>query len=133
MTLTIQEVFEQASGCGDHPLTITAAEINGAETILALGGCGCRGLSPNYDTCGSYCDTESFAVAKLPDGRYVVIHESSDTTGHGCRCSGGDSTHATLSDALWHGLGREDREMALKYLDATDVKAREIRGLLLNA
>ena len=82
--LTFKDVYDDVAGCGDHPDTQLNDEIAAAaQTIIAMGGCNRIAINENYDTCGSYCDTQSFAVAILADGRYAVATESSDSTGHG--------------------------------------------------
>jgi hypothetical protein len=108
MPLTVQEVFDDAS-CSDHPLQFAASILDKAETILALGHCGCKDLNEAYDTCGSYCDSDSFAVARLADGRFVGVEEASDSTGHGCQCSGSAVIAETLAEVVaW--LSTENRE-----------------------
>lgn len=62
--LTAADVFANASACGDHPLQIDSSIVDGAETILALGGCCCRPANESYETCGSFCDSSSFAIAR---------------------------------------------------------------------
>jgi hypothetical protein len=81
--ITIQSVFSDAS-CSDHPITcVTEEELDGATTLIAGGRCNCTEMNEDYNTCRSYCDTESFALGRLADGRYLVVEESSDSSGHG--------------------------------------------------
>lgn len=81
--ITIQSVFENAN-CSDHPITcVTKEELEGAITLIAGGHCGCNEMNEDYETCNSYCDTESFALGRLADGRFLVVEESSDSSGHG--------------------------------------------------
>jgi len=81
--ITIQSVFENAS-CADHPITcVTEKELEGAVTLIAGGCCNCTEMSEDYNTCGSHCDTQSFALGRLADGRFLVVEESSDSSGHG--------------------------------------------------
>jgi hypothetical protein len=108
-TLTIQEVYEQAASCSEHVVPLSAAEISTAETLWAAGSCSCYPPTPMNQTCGGYCDTASFAIGRLADGRYVLIVESSDTTGHGCQCSGAVYIRETAAGVLME-LDREERE-----------------------
>lgn len=80
--LSVEDVFRDADCC-DHPLQIDASILEGAKTILALGSCYCTTPNPEYSTCGSYCDSGSFAIARLTDGRFLVVREDSDSSGHG--------------------------------------------------
>lgn len=121
--ISVAEVFADAN-CQDHPLGVAPAILDGAETIVGLARCGCTKWNSDGNTCGTYCDTSSFAVAELSDGRVIVVWESSDSTGHGCQCSGSADLFESLSDALWQGLDREDREAALVHLSAIPVSER---------
>lgn len=46
-------------------------------------GCNCGSLSGGGDVCRGICDTWSWCILALKDGRFVFAHESSDTSGHG--------------------------------------------------
>lgn len=108
--LTANEVFEKADQCDDHPLKIDKALLVDMETVLAMGKCGCNEYNTEYETCNSYCDSTSFAVAKLQNGQYLVVSEWGDSTGHGCRCDGTASIHDTLEQAKALGLTEEERQ-----------------------
>lgn len=61
------------------------AEVTLENIDLALvveSGCSC-GTHREGTTCSSLCDTWSFAVMRLKDGRFAYAQESSDTSGHG--------------------------------------------------
>jgi hypothetical protein len=100
--LTVHEVFGTASSCGDHPLQIEASVLDGAETLFAASSC-CWADECNCD------ETGTVALAKLVDGRYLVVAESSDYTGHGCRCDGYADIYDTLEQAVNVGLTDEAR------------------------
>lgn len=59
--------------------------------------------------CRGMCDTWSEAFCRLKDGRYVTAHESSDTSGHGCQCSGSVDIYDTKDDFLRLGLTEASR------------------------
>jgi hypothetical protein len=81
--ITVQAVFDSAN-CEDHPITcVTEEDLKDAVTLIAGGGCCCFETNEEGKTCGSHCDSESFALGRLTDGRYVVVEESSDSSGHG--------------------------------------------------
>ena len=98
--ITIQEVFGEAQGCNYHPLTEPYPD-DKTETIV--GG---------WTDYGEGWDNESFAIGKLEDGRYLVVMESEDSSGHGCQCSGSSSVHATFEEAMRLGLSQEQRDAA---------------------
>lgn len=121
--MTPVECFEKiGSGwdCGDcrqHPSPFQKDEV--AEVIHFAGKCCCMSYSPDYKTCGSYCDSESFAVFKLKDGRFATFWEGSDSSGHGCQCSqNGGEVFATLEDAIRLGID----ENARQYLNGANRK-----------
>jgi hypothetical protein len=109
--LTVENVFDAASSCGEHAPAIAAEAMVGCETLVALGSCSCFPPGDEYPTCNSYCDSGSFALGKLSDGQFIVVWESSDTTGHGCQCGGGASLHGTLDEALELGFAGETRDL----------------------
>ena len=68
-----------------------------------------------YDKWGTerqgYDDDESFVVYLDKVSNYYVLWESSDSTGHGCRCSGGVAgPFPTLKDAVLLGLTADQRD-----------------------
>jgi|MudIll2142460700_1097286.scaffolds.fasta_scaffold10236_2 hypothetical protein len=85
MKLTVHHVFEDASTCSDHPLAFDKSLLDGAETLLSGGECDqSGGWQQDIDHSGhSYCESSSFALARLKDGRYFYVTESSDSSGHG--------------------------------------------------
>lgn len=109
--LTVQDVYQNASGCAHFP-EIDDDILTGAKTIYAAGKCSCTG--DEWSTAADfhrdpYCDTESFALALLANGRFLTIEESSDTTGHGCQCSGVAQFFDNLGAAIHLGLSTDQR------------------------
>jgi endonuclease III len=82
LRLTVHRVFDEAN-CSYHPLTIEASVLDGAETLIAFGRCCCTSWNPTYTTCEGYCDSESFAIARLATGKFLLVEESADNSGHG--------------------------------------------------
>lgn len=113
--LTVYDTFYP--NCYNHPQEKLPENIR---TIIALGGCYCKGMNDTYDTCESYCDSSSFGFGIMEDGRYIVCRESSDTSGHGCRCDGDFSIHETFRDAYLLGLTNDERLEIQKYLSRND-------------
>lgn len=106
----IKEIFGRVN-CGDHPVSIKEEDLEGCEVICALGRCSCNPYNENYYTCGSYCDSDSFAIVKLNTGKFLAMEEWSDTTGHGCQCDGAAKIFDTLQDAIDLGIGEDHREV----------------------
>lgn len=85
--MTPAEFLEHVEGawdCGDcrkHPSPFQKEDI--AEVLHFGGKCCCTSFNPEYNTCKSWCDTDSFAVLKLKDGRFATFWEGSDSSGHG--------------------------------------------------
>ena len=69
-----------ANACSEHHSGIDEDDI--ASVIAAFSGCYCEWYRDS-EPYNHHCDSMSTAVLLLKDGRYAVIHESSDTTGHG--------------------------------------------------
>lgn len=69
------------SDCRKHSSPFNKEDV---ERVVAFGGrCCCRGYNEKYETCNSWCDTDSYAVFKLKDGRFATFWEGSDSSGHG--------------------------------------------------
>lgn len=111
--VTVESVFAEAN-CSDHPLKIDEKVLEGVRTIVGLGACCCSTYNPEYNTCGSYCDSGSFAVGELKDGRIIVVREDSDSSGHGCQCSGSADIFDNIDLAMRLGLTENEREELAK-------------------
>lgn len=122
MKVSFEDVYCWAS-CEDHPISnvLTEAEIKEVETLAAFSRCGCSEYE-DPDWCVGVCDSESFALGQLQDGRYAVVWEASDTTGHGCICDGSASVFETLETALSLGLIKDQRELAIKTIQENQRK-----------
>lgn len=58
-------------------------------------------------------------LVELSDGRYAVVIESEDSSGHGCQCSGDISFFKNLYDAYNLGLTDEHRD---KFIQSMPIK-----------
>jgi hypothetical protein len=112
---TFATVWGQANTCGgdihgphDLPADVVAAVADGAEHVWAK------------SEQGDYAEGSSCAIGRTKDGRFVVVEESSDTTGHGCQCGASASIHDTLEEAVRLGLSQEWRD---HYNRASKAKA----------
>lgn len=100
--ITFEEVYGNAN-CGDHPLQIPLPV--GIKTIYSFW----RGDGGYETEQGDSWDNESFAIGEL-GGRFYVVQEWSDSSGHGCRCDGTITEWASLEEAIRLGIGEPQRE-----------------------
>jgi len=49
-------------------------------------------------------DSGSYTVVQLRDGRYGLLSESEDYTGHGCQCGAATGVYSSLRDLLLLGV-----------------------------
>jgi len=72
-------------------------------------------------------DDESFVIFTDASGAFWAAWESSDSTGHGCQCSGGFAgPYPTLRDAVFLGLTADQRE---GYTQAGGPEVHPVRAL----
>lgn len=102
-------VVLQAAKCDSHPVHIDFTKDDVATCLLVESSCS-HGTASAGTLCRSYCDTSSESILVLKDGRYVMAHESSDTTGHGCQCSGSVDVYPDRAEFLKLGITDEQRE-----------------------
>jgi hypothetical protein len=98
---TIQEVFKQAGSC-EHEFV--GRELVTDDTKTLVGGWN------NDDGSAGY------AVAELPDGRWIAASQWEDYSGHGCQCDGTSQVYDSLALALRLGLDQDQRKDALTRL-----------------
>jgi hypothetical protein len=110
--LSIQDILDSALSCSDHHFSVEGLDLEGLTTIIALA----REYGDWSTEVFPGSDVSSFALGQLKDGRYMVVRESQDYTGHGCQCSGDMSTHTSFEDAWTFGLTQDEREIAGPYL-----------------
>jgi hypothetical protein len=99
-------VVGEAAYCSDHPCEVPFTEAD-IEKVFYTEFTGDRG---NYD------DTSSCAIFRLKDGRHVVAEEWSDSTGHGCQCSGAVDVFPNKEDLIQFGFDDAERETLAKYV-----------------
>lgn len=104
----VTHVESLASCCLKDKLPFELDQVDDA--VFACEVCSCG----TTDDCGSYCDRTGVAMARLADGRFAVVLDDQDTSGHGCQCGASATVHATLEDALAFGLTDEWRARYVK-------------------
>ena len=58
-------------------------------------------------------DSSSYTVVRLHDGRYGLLAESEDYTGHGCQCDAAASIYGSLDELLKMGIPEQDARDAV--------------------
>ena len=103
-------VLRDAARCHDHPRwEFTARDV--VAVLLARRWCPHEEAGERQCGDDEPCDSFGAAIFHLRGGRIGVACEASDTTGHGCQCSGTLSVHRTLSFALRLGLTADQARM----------------------
>lgn len=90
----------------------TAPEVTIAAVLASEKGC-MHGVASKGQLCGSYCNTWSFVIATTTDNKFLCASESSDTTGHGCQCSGNFEVFDSIEALLATGLSDQAREILI--------------------
>lgn len=102
-----KSVFENAC-CGDHPQPWKWEDIEGV--IASAEWCCCFSQDGQYGNCGSYCDSSGVGVYLLKNGNVLTMHESSDSSGHGCQCSGQGEESESLAQAIQVELTDQEKD-----------------------
>lgn len=89
------QVFAGAEACDEHQTGLEWGDLKG------------RAIASFYEH-GDYSESSGVAVFKLDDGRFCVIREWEDTTGHGCQCGGTTEFYASMDDVIKLGLSSEE-------------------------
>jgi len=64
----------------------------------------CTVPADGYSSWKDATESNSYTVARLKDGRYGLLAESEDYTGHGCQCDAAANVYDTLDDLLQFGV-----------------------------
>lgn len=67
---------------------------------------------PGEKTC---TESQSYTVVKLADGRYGLMEESEDYTGHGCQCGSTTAVYATLDELITMGIPEPEAQQAIMH------------------
>lgn len=124
----LKVMFGSLQGCCLHNPVWTP--VDAAEVLCSVwngdgsgGWADCK-VPAEYGNWKDYSDSTSYTVARLKDGRYGLLSESEDYTGHGCQCSAATNVYASVDELL--RLGIEEWQS-----DARDaIKARLVGGQL---
>lgn len=102
-------VVTAGAHCSSHEIALPFTEADVSACAYVESTCS-HGTASAGTLCNSYCDTSSEAILVLKDGRWVRATESSDTSGHGCQCSGSVDVFDNKTEFLKLGLTDEQRE-----------------------
>lgn len=64
----------------------------------------CAAPEGQYGAWKDGTDSISYTVVRLKDGRFGLLSESEDYTGHGCQCGAATSVYGSLGDLLRFGI-----------------------------
>lgn len=90
-----KEVFDGAESCDEHKTNLSWFSLAG-KAIAA------------YMEHGDYSESNGVAVFKMDDGRFCVVEQWEDTTGHGCQCGGRTEIYGDFKTMLDEGLSKGD-------------------------
>lgn len=106
----LQQEFESLAGCCLHDLQWTPDDV--AEVLCTVwNGDGSGGWKPGEKECS---DSNSCTVVRLKDGRFGLLDEWEDYTGHGCQCGSATAVYASMRELLEMGVPDEDARTAIR-------------------
>lgn len=105
----LETMFGQLQNCCLHRPTWTPVEV--AEVLCSVQNTDGEGgwkdsLVPEGDY-GNWKDgteSTSYTVVRLKNGRYGLLSESEDYTGHGCQCAAATNVYTSLDDLVRLGV-----------------------------
>jgi hypothetical protein len=114
----LEFMFGQLSGCCLHQPAWTPVD---AQAVLcsvwsSYGGSwqDSKPVAEEWDNWKGSTDAVSYTVALLKDGRYGLLSESEDYTGHGCQCSAAAGVYGSLDELLRLGVDDDDARDAIR-------------------
>lgn len=113
----LEHMFSYLQSCCLHTPVWTPADV---DRVLCSIWSEYSGQWADSTTPGEYggwkggTESESYTVARLRDGRFGLLSESEDYTGHGCQCSAATNVYATLNDLLRFGVDSESAREAIR-------------------
>lgn len=107
----LESAFGDLSRCCLHSPAWTPVDVDRVLCSVARSYPEWR-AAETYDIGGS--DSESETVVRLKDGRYGLLSESSDYTGHGCGCGASAAAYATVNELLKLGVVDEAAREAIR-------------------
>jgi hypothetical protein len=102
MSITDEELRETYAGllaCCLHDLQWSPDDV--AEPLCTVWqGDGSGGWQPDAK---QSTESSAYVVVKLKDGRYGLLEDSEDYTGHGCQCGSSTAVYGSLDELLRDG------------------------------
>ena len=92
-----KEVFDGANSCDEHKTNLSWISLAG-KAIAA------------YMEYGDCSESNGVAVFKMDDGKFCVVEQWEDTTGHGCQCGGTTNLYDDYQSMLSEGLSKADKK-----------------------
>lgn len=115
----LETMFRSLQSCCLHQPPWTPVD---AETVLCsvqnqYGDSWKDSTPPGTDDYPSWkdgTDSASYTVARLRDGRYGLLAESEDYTGHGCQCQASAAVYDGLDELLRMGVDDDGAREAIR-------------------
>lgn len=104
----VEQMFGYLQGCCLHAPVWTPVDIT--EVLCSVwngdgsGGWTDSGVPGEYGSWKDSTESSSYTVVRLKDGRYGLLSESEDYTGHGCQCDAATNVYDSLDDLLRLGV-----------------------------
>ena len=105
----LEIMFGQLQACCMHTAVWTPADV--AEVLCSVwegdgsgGWADCQPVAEHWGNWKNSTESSSYTVARLKNGRYGLLAESEDYTGHGCQCNSSTTAYDSLHDLLRLGV-----------------------------
>jgi hypothetical protein len=103
----VELMFGSLTGCCLHNPVWTPVDI--AEVLCSVEDSGgwtdcTRPSEDAYQQWKRGTESTSYTVVRLKDGRYGLLEEGEDYTGHGCQCDASTNVYDSLDDLLRLGI-----------------------------
>lgn len=108
-TEDLREVYDGLAACCLHERLWSPDDV--AE-VLAMVWCGDESGGWQEGTKQS-TESTAYTAVKLADGRFGLLSDSEDYTGHGCQCTSSTAVYGSLDELLAMGVPEDDARQAI--------------------
>lgn len=105
----LERMFRYLDGCCLHQPVWTPVDVD--QVLCSVwngdydgGWQDCKPPAARYEAWKGSSDSTSYTVVRLKDGRYGLLSESEDYTGHGCQCTSATDIYTSVADLLRYGV-----------------------------
>ena len=113
MTITIEDLrstYDSLAACCLHDPQWSPDDVTEVVAMVWEGDDTGGMWKPGEKTCS---ESESYTVVRLKDGRYGLLAEGEDYTGHGCQCSSSTAVYGSLDELLTMGVPEDGAREAI--------------------